>query len=235
MLGFWRQRLGEIGKPGGKLILQSIFRKVAFGSAPGLRKQLVRRFPASRALVAAGIIWFFVVAAGFLVLAREEFTPIGTCASVTSFPSNSALQLAPDRVTLLLFAHPHCPCTRASLHELDGLLAEIGDKVSAIVLFTIPKGVPPGWEEGDLFKLATAIPGLRVICDQEGVEARRFNVQGSGQSLLYSSAGKLLFSGGITPSRGHEGDNMGRSAVVSFIRYGHSKFNHSPAFGCSLF
>jgi hypothetical protein len=235
MLGFWRQRLDEIGKPGGKLIFQSIFRRFALASALGARKRLVRRFPAYRALVAAGIIWFFVVAAGFLVLAHEEFTPVGAGASVALFPRNSALQLAPDRVTLLLFAHPHCPCTRASLHELDGLLAETGDKVSAIVLFTIPKGVPAGWEQGDLFNLAKGIPGLRVICDKEGMEARRFNVEGSGHSLLYSSTGKLLFSGGITPSRGHEGDNVGRSAVVSLIRYGHSNLNHAPAFGCSLF
>jgi hypothetical protein len=51
---------------------------------------------------------------------------------------------------------------------------------------------------------------------------------------LYAPTGKLLFSGGITASRGHEGDNVGRSAIVSFILNGHAPVNHTPVFGCSL-
>jgi hypothetical protein len=73
-----------------------------------------------------------------------------------------------------------------------------------------------------------------VIRDQGGVEARRFDVEGSGHVLLYAPSGKLLFSGGITPSRGHEGDNAGRSAIVSLILRGHAPVDHTPVFGCSL-
>ena len=153
---------------------------------------------------------------------------------VTLFPQSSAVRLVSDKLTLVLFAHPHCPCTRASLHELDGLLAETQNRVSVTVVFTIPDGVPAGWEEGDLWNSAKSIPGLRVISDQGGREAHRFDVEGSGHVLLYAPSGKLLFSGGITASRGHEGDNVGRSAVVSFIRDGHAPVSHTPVFGCSL-
>ena len=38
---------------------------------------------------------------------------------VTLFPRNSAVRLVSDKLTLVLFAHPHCPCTGASLRELD--------------------------------------------------------------------------------------------------------------------
>ncbi len=153
---------------------------------------------------------------------------------VTLFPRSSAVRLVSDKPTLVLFAHPHCPCTRASLQELDGLLAETQNRVSVTVVFTIPDGVPGDWEQGDLWNSAKSIPGLRVIRDQGGVEAHRFDVEGSGHVLLYAPSGKLLFSGGITASRGHEGSNMGRSAIVSFILDGHSPVSHTPVFGCSL-
>ena len=154
--------------------------------------------------------------------------------SVKLFPPSSAVQLVSDKPTLVLFAHPRCPCTEASLHELVGLLAETQNRVSVTVVFTIPDGVPAGWELGDLWNSATNIPGIRVIRDQGGREAHRFDVEGSGHALLYAPSGKLLFSGGITGSRGHEGDNAGRSAVVSFVVNGHAPVNHTPVFGCSL-
>jgi hypothetical protein len=115
--------------------------------------------------------------------------------SVKLFPRSSAVRLVSDKLTLVLFAHPHCPCTRASLHELDGLLAETQNRVSVTVVFTIPDGVPADWEQGDLWNSATRIPGVRVIRDQGGGEAHQFDVEGSG----HAPSGKLLFSGGITP------------------------------------
>ena len=187
-----------------------------------------------RLLAITGILWVSLLAAGFTILEREEFTPVTSTRAVTSFPTHSTIPLALGKPTLLLFVHPYCPCSRASLHELDELLAETQNKLSVIIVFTIPNGLPPGWKKADLWKLAASMPGVRVLCDQGGVEARRFDVTGSGHTLLYNPAGKLLFSGGLTPSRGHEGDNPGRSAVVSFVLNGHALVSHTPVFGCSL-
>jgi len=175
-----------------------------------------------------------LVITGLVILVREEFTPVEALPPVTAFPQGSAIHLVSDKPTLLFFAHPLCPCTRASLHELDGLLADTGNKISVIMVFTIPDGIPPDWEQGDLWKAAANIPGLRILRDPGGQEARRFDVKGSGHTLLYSPTGKLLFSGGITPSRGHEGDNPGRSAIVSLVLTGHALVDHTPVFGCSL-
>jgi hypothetical protein len=174
------------------------------------------------------------VAIGFLILAHEEFTPVKASPQVALFPRGSALQLVSDKPTLVLFAHPHCPCTRASLRELDVLLARAQNKVSAIVVFTIPDGVTEGWEKGDLWNAAAAIAGLRVVRDLGGREAHQFDIRGSGHVLLFASSGKLLFSGGITASRGHEGDNVGLTAVVGFILDGHASVSQTPVFGCSL-
>ena len=185
-------------------------------------------------LIVMGILWVSAMVAGFMVLEREEFTPVASTQVVASFPPDSAIQLASDKPTLVMFLHPYCPCSRASLHELDELLAETQNKVSMTIVFTIPKGIEPGWEQGVLWKSAAALPGVRIMRDEGGVEALRFGVKGSGHTLLYDASGRLLFSGGITPSRGHEGDSEGRSAIVDFVHNGHASVSHTPVFGCSL-
>lgn len=185
-------------------------------------------------LVIACVLWVLLVTAGFIVLAHEEFTPVKGSLPTMVFPRTSAIKLASDKPTLLLFAHPRCPCTRASLHELDGLLAETQNKVSVFVVFIVPDGVRSGWEQGDLWNMATKIPGVCVIRAQGSYEANLFKVKGSGHALLYAPSGELLFGGGITASRGHEGDNLGRSAVASLILTGQARVRSTPVFGCSL-
>ena len=71
--------------------------------------------------------------------------------------------------------------------------------------------------------------------DNDGIEARRFGSSASGQVLLYNPQGKLLFSGGITASRGHSGDNDGRTAIVALLTQGQAAKDETPVFGCQLF
>jgi hypothetical protein len=185
-------------------------------------------------LVALGVVWIFLVGTGFAILEHEQFTPVTHTIIATDFPSGSGIELARDKPTLIVFAHPQCPCTRATLHDLDVLRASTRDKVAVVMVFTIPPGVPTGWEKGDLWNSTAAMHDVRVVRDQDGLEANRFHVKGSGHVLLYNPAGHLLFSGGITDSRGHEGDNAGQSAVVSLVLTGHASINHTAVFGCSL-
>ena len=185
-------------------------------------------------LLIAGILWVGVIAKGFAMLEREEFTPVALAPVLASFHKDSKISHATEKPTLILFLHPRCPCSSATLDDLDRLLAETQNKLSAIIVFTIPKGEPAGWEQGDLWKSAARMTDVRVLRDQDGLEARRFGVIGSGHALLYGTSGRLLFSGGITPSRGHEGDNAGSDAIVSFVLNGRALINHTPVFGCSL-
>jgi hypothetical protein len=73
--------------------------------------------------------------------------------------------------------------------------------------------------------------------DDGGVEARRFGVKTSGTVLLYSALGRLLFHGGITGSRGHEGDNYGITRLAAALRGGAGDTAVpvvSRVFGCAL-
>jgi hypothetical protein len=86
-----------------------------------------------------------------------------------------------------------------------------------------------------LRRSAAEIPGVSVLSDPDGAEARRFGAQTSGHTLLFDHTGRLLFSGGITQSRGHAGDNAGESAIVSLINTQAADQTKTQVFGCSLF
>jgi len=185
-------------------------------------------------VVFAAVIWSACVLTGFAVLAAEEFTPVPPANLASTFPPGSKLALAGDKPTLLLFLHPHCPCSRATLNELDKIQARTKGKIAVTLVFTIPPGTPPGWEKGELLDRAHAMPDVRVCLDENGAAARRFGVFGSGHVLLYAPSGKLLFSGGITAARGEDGDNPGETAVGDFVLLGHAHLTRTPVFGCQL-
>ena len=74
-----------------------------------------------------------------------------------------------------------------------------------------------------------------MLRDADGREAKRFGVETSGQTLLYDANGRLIFSGGITGSRGHVGENAGELALISLINGGQAERNATSVFGCPLF
>jgi len=134
----------------------------------------------------------------------------------------------------VMLAHPRCDCTRASLSELEELLARAERRPRTYVVFIRPGAVAADWERTGLWQTATGIAGVTVFADERGHESRRFGVQTSGQVLVYGSEGQLLYSGGTTGSRGKTGDNAGRTAILAALA-GRDRQSTEPVFGCSLF
>jgi hypothetical protein len=180
-------------------------------------------------------LWIVAVAVGSMFLIRYEITAGPSRSAPSMWPSITSIPRDSKLPTLVMFAHPHCPCTRASLGELELLMARSRGRCSANVLFIRPTGTIETWKETDLWRKASAIPGVIVRWDDAGIEASRFNAETSGQTLLYGRDGTLLFQGGITISRGHSGDNPGRSALEALVDDGFSNPNKTPVFGCALF
>lgn len=137
-------------------------------------------------------------------------------------------------MSLVLFVHPQCPCTRATIGELARIVAQCQGRLETFVLVFKPAQSSQEWEQTALCQEARAIPGVRVLSDADGREARRFAAKTSGQVALFDAAGRLVFSGGITGSRGHSGDNAGRTAVVSLVNGAASERDRTFVFGCSL-
>jgi hypothetical protein len=179
--------------------------------------------------------WLLLVAGAMTFLAAYSNTPGASGAAPKRWPSDSQIALDSSRHTLLLLAHPHCPCTNATLGELEVLMAQTQGKMNAHVIFIRPEGFPEDWVKSDLWRKASAIPGVTVEIENGNLEAHRFQAETSGEALLYGSDGRLLFAGGITLSRGHSGDNPGRAAITSLLNRGSAEQSVTPVFGCSLF
>jgi hypothetical protein len=142
---------------------------------------------------------------------------------------------ASDRPTLVFLAHPQCTCTRASLNQLAEVLARSPKAPKTYVVFLKPAAFSAGWEKTDLWDRAAALPAVTVLRDDDGVEAQRFGVETSGQTLLYNARGEVIFSGGITGSRGHEGDNASAAALTALLAHGAADRTWTSVFGCPLF
>jgi hypothetical protein len=196
-------------------------------------KKLPGKWPAI-AWGLGALVWLVLVAGGTcLMLDYSESAGVAAKAPIR-WPAASHLTPNDGRPTLLMFVHPHCPCSRASVGELDRLVAHGKDRVSVHVLFIKPHGMSEDWLKSPLYKQAAAIPGVQVKVDDEGVEAARFNAATSGQALLYDAKGELLFEGGITPARGHAGDSAGRAAILDFLAGEVAGKYETPVFGCEL-
>lgn len=184
---------------------------------------------------AAGLLWVAGVTAGLSILfAYDNTSGTVTHDAPAYWPADSRLPRVPGRPMLVMLVHPQCPCSRASVGELARLMAQAPGSSTTQVLFHKPAGVPADWHRTDLWNTASAIPGVTVSVDQDGIEARRFGIATSGHTLLYDSDGRLRFSGGITASRGHSGDNAGRAAIVALLQQRAPQRHSTSVFGCSL-
>jgi hypothetical protein len=198
-------------------------------------RQVPRSGRARVLLFLGSMSWLLVISSGLWILWGYENTP-GTAAQPPhQWPADSKIPPARDHATLVMLAHPHCPCTRATIGELASIMAHSQGRLTAYVLFLKPAGFSEEWEKSDLWRSAESIPGVTAVIDDEGAEANRFHAATSGQTLLYDAGGRLLFSGGITGSRGHSGDNAGHSAIVSLVNAGVAEQTESFVFGCPLF
>jgi hypothetical protein len=179
------------------------------------------------------LVWLIAIAILGAMLLRFESRPGVSLGPAPIWPRVSRISKT-HRPTLVLFAHPKCPCTRATLSELDRILARAGGRIDGHVIFVKPHGVAQGWEHSEMWAAAEAIPGVTVELDENGSEAKRFGARTSGHVLLYGADERLVFSGGITGSRGHAGDNAGADSINSYSASGKSTQMLTPVFGCSL-
>ena len=179
--------------------------------------------------------WLVAAGIGSAMLLRYENAPGPERGAPGHWPAESRIAHGGGMPTLLIFIHPECPCSRASLGELARLLAQCPGRARACVLMLDVDGLPQDAADTPLWRDAEAIPGVTVLRDTGGAEARAFRGATSGRTLLYGASGGLLFAGGITASRGHAGDNAGRSSLRALLRGEVPEQTATPVFGCPLF
>ena len=194
----------------------------------------------SRAKVASMSIfaWAVVVGTGLFALAKYEATPGPAAQGDTSVAVMPAKFVSPGKMTLVMFVHPKCPCSEASLQELSELMTNYGNRLSATVVVFQPSRRTDEWSTSTLWREAAEIPGVMVRSDVDAILAKKCAAQTSGQTFLYDEKGRLVFEGGITGSRGHVGDNDGLEAVIG-LASGRASADapraFAPVFGCPIY
>jgi hypothetical protein len=186
-------------------------------------------------LAVAAALWLAATGVGFKLLLAYSLRPGASAAAPETWPGWSRIPAPNGHAVLIMTIHPHCPCTSASVSELNTLMALVrNDNVKGYVLAVKPADFPESWIRTASYRAAQTIPGVRVMVDDDGLEAMAFGAQTSGQVLLYDARGRLQFAGGITPDRGHVGDSAGRQRILSLVKDGKSDAPESLVFGCPL-
>ncbi len=192
--------------------------------------------------------WLVMTVGTMAVFWSYEATPGERAHVAASAPAASRVMLTPGRKSLLVFIHPKCACTKATLSELQTIWSGLTPEITPACTFILRQPAQPGnaWRETDIERACREFIGTQVIDDCAGVEAKRFGVTTSGTCLLYDENGQLLFAGGITASRGHIGPafsqerlreqltSTGDSPTVGDVP-AHSDDDRCPVFGCALF
>lgn len=180
-------------------------------------------------------LWAVLVLAGYGMLSHYSATAGTGNTSTPAWPRDSQVTRKQGMPTLMLFIHPQCPCSRATIEELSNLLAQTPREVDTVGVFIRPADFEDGWEQTDLWTKFSGQPGARVMADPEGSETRRFGAATSGFTMLFDVEGKLVFSGGITSGRGHQGSSVGKDAILHWLHGEEIEIRESPVFGCPLF
>jgi hypothetical protein len=154
--------------------------------------------------------------------------------SQTPGPAKIVTAKVPKKPKLMLFLHPKCPCSRATVEELDRLHAATAGRFDVNVFFVGPAIAKSSWTESKLVARARTIPGAEIVYDAGGKLAKQYGALTSGQTFVFDTSGKRVFQGGLTASRGHEGDNPGRASLEQYVATGKIAATQTPVFGCAF-
>ncbi len=190
----------------------------------------------ARHLAAAGLaLWGIFTAVGFAAMLTYTNTSGPVTATPVAWPEGTWLQRDSTRANLVVVLHPRCPCSRATLTELEVILRHCRERVTTHVLFLKPDGFSDESVQSALWHTAVELPDVLVRADEKGQTARRFGATTSGHVALFAADGRRLFHGGITLGRGHQGDNLGRRAVIDLLTGATAQETEHVVFGCPLF
>lgn len=143
-------------------------------------------------------------------------------------------ELDQTRHTLFVAIHPRCPCSSASLYELERLIARSKGRLHVTILVYFPAHEPEQSTPTNTIEAVASRTGIDWERDEDGNIAATMGCRTSGSVVLYNPAGQPLFWGGITSSRGHAGDNAGSDTILEILTQGSSKQMMTPVYGCSL-
>lgn len=179
--------------------------------------------------------WLLIVVVGMIFLIDYAVKPGHTIPPPERWPSESRLHPDTSKRNLIVFLHPKCPCSHATLAQLSNVKSA-PDRHELTVQFVVycPENEPATWAETSLVEKAKKLSETTPFIDFGGFEIGKFGAQTSGHTMLFDQSGRLLFSGGVTVRRNHEGTNKASDALATAIRGTNDLVASYPVFGCPL-
>jgi hypothetical protein len=168
----------------------------------------------------------------------HEFEVEARTAAVPNLPHELG-RLVPDAkpLTIVMAVHPECPCTAASLEQLDRLMTRNPHSIQTVALFWAEETdtAPSPAVDNEYHRRLSVLPNVTIVADPGGKKAESFGAVVSGSVAAYDAEGNLRFQGGLTASRGHAGSSAGMDMLEAIAR-GRIPGNvaETPAFGCAL-
>lgn len=189
-------------------------------------------------LYAALALWVGATMASWYGISAYGFTndPRGVTAAPPQWPAESTMVRSNQGSTLALFLHPKCPCSRATIGELERLSTLVPPAAlpEIYIVASAPLSVGETWWSSPLLARAVQLPHSHLVRDRGGVETELFGAHVSGTVILFDADGRRLYAGGVTMSRGHDGDNVGLQSVAKLLVDPHAAAPSIPPFGCAV-
>lgn len=178
--------------------------------------------------------WGVAAGAGFVALERYSTTPGLQTQAAPTWPADSRLNRVENQPTLLVFIHPKCPCSRATLAVLGTVLDEAIVRPRVIFAVWHPPADDRDWGAGPGLEAAATAHHATLWIDRGGTEAIRFHAATSGEVYFYDQTGRLAFHGGVTATRGQVNPGAGAASLAALLRHKPAETATAPAYGCAL-
>lgn len=186
-----------------------------------------------RLMIAAGAALWILLISGWMGLLVAHQYRSGEASNLSGrWPQASRLDPGSGTHTVVLFAHPQCPCLSATLTEMERLRTLVGVPFRLLVVFADE----PVFDlpHSRHFRRVSAWNHVTVISDPGSREATLFGARTSGQVLIFDNDRRLVFRGGITESRAHEGDSDNLARAIAAFGVRDAQVKAAPVYGCSL-
>lgn len=180
------------------------------------------------------VLWALSAVSGFTYLGLYQYR-----AGDEGMPKENVA--ASSTVKVLIFLHPRCSCSHASVHELQRILLSTETNGSSlrvqaqVFLFQPDETDFEDWDGSAMISELKRFRSVEICNDPYGRIAASHGVVTSGHVLIYDADGYLKFSGGITQSRAHEGENTNGILAARSIHNVSTETVRRPVFGCSIF
>jgi hypothetical protein len=183
--------------------------------------------------------WTFGLAVGVMAvvclhaLFAHAFLPSETRKTRRHWPAGSTLKRSAGRSHVVIFAHPGCPCTQATLTNLAELSERLSGRFDLSVVF-VTRGLDPRFVARAPVVHAAQQLRTALVTQDDGRAAQSFGASVSGEVFAFDARGRSVFHGGLTAARGHVGDSDGLRQLEQALTGSSGSVVEAPVFGCRL-